>query len=98
MTELDASIKTFCGAYINHESMIYKQATAIAICNEQIVYNIQLLTKMPQSKIISHIMRNVISFSDALLYAENYKKLPDAWVCEEIFVMGIRTWLKFEDL
>lgn len=98
MTELDASIKTFCGAYINPDSRIYKQATAIAICNEQIVYNIQLLTSMSHRKIITHIMRNVISFSDTLLYAEVYKKLPDAWVCEEIFVMGFSTWLRFEDL
>lgn len=98
MTELDALIKTFCGAYIDPSSRIYKQATAIAICNKHIVYNIQLLTRLSQRKIITHIMRNVISFSDTLLYTEIYKKLPDAWVCEEIFVMGIRTWLKFEDL
>lgn len=98
MTELDASIKTFCGGYVNPSSPIFKRTTAIAICNEQIVYNLQLLTRLSERKIINYVLRSVISFSDTLIYAEIYKKLPNDWVCEEIFAMGIRTWLKFEDL
>lgn len=96
MTELDESIKLFCSGYVNGE--LANNCAAIAIRNEQIVYDIMQLTGKSRKRIINHVLVSVISFQDTLQYAEIYRKFPNDWACEEIFMMGFDNWIRFERL
>lgn len=98
MTEIQESIKKFTGCCVNERSHVFAPAKITAICNEQIVYTIMQLTGKTERRIINHVLRNVISFGDTFKYAELYGKLPDEWVCEEIYLMGFENWSKFETL
>lgn len=98
MNELQSSIKKFTGSCVNENSKIFAHSSAIAICNEQIVYTIMQLTGKTERRIINHVLASVISFHDTLAYAQIYRKLPTDWVCEEIFMMGWNTWIRFEEL
>lgn len=98
MTELQASIKKFTGAYVNEKSQVFAPAKISAICNEQIVYTIMQLTRKTELRIINHVLRSVISFSDTLKYAEIYYRLPDDYTCEEIYILGWENWIRFQGL
>lgn len=91
---IQTATKKYFGSKVNIDQYA-KFYLRRCIQNEQTVYSIMQLTRLPESLIISRVQDSVISYEETLKFAEVYRHLPSEYQCMEIYLMcGFDSWFK----